>query len=264
MGSVAHRDWASPYRSTNRGMNMVEHQPGKLTIYLGYAAAVGKTYVMLEEAHKRKTDGADIVIGYFEPHSRKETIAKAEGLEMIPKRNICYHGVVLQEMDTDAVLARRPQICIVDELPHSNVPGSKHAKRWQDIEELLAHGIDVWTSMNIQHLHSLNEQVWRISAVRVHETVPDRILRQVDRIVLVDITPKSLLSRLQEGTVFDRNQVQRAFQHFFREPTLAALRELALRQLEYRVESQIVKTDQLAPTDDPVSHPGATAMKPLF
>jgi two-component system, OmpR family, sensor histidine kinase KdpD len=211
---------------------VAERRRGRLTIFTGYAAGVGKTYTMLEQAHERKAAGVDVVIGYFESHSRGETITKTEGLEIVPRKKIHYHGAVFEEMDTDAILERRPQVCIVDELPHSNVPGSDRVKRWQDVEVLLANGIDVWTTMNIQHLESLNDQIWRISGVRVHERVPDRVVEQADEIVFVDLTPQELLHRLRRGGVYEPREAERALQHFFREPTLEALRELAQRQAE--------------------------------
>lgn len=207
---------------------------------MGYAAGVGKTYKMLEEAQHLKASGADVVIGYFEPHGRKETIAKIEGLEVIPRKGIWYRDAPFEEMDTDAILARHPQVCIVDEFPHTNVPGSERAKRWEDVEVLLAAGIDVLTTMNIQHLESLNDQIRQISGVRVRETVPDWVVEQADEVVMVDLTPRALLNRLQRGVVYEREKAERALQNFFREQTLVALRELALRQTAHEVEHRIV------------------------
>src|SRR5712692_6680242 len=184
---------------------MPEHQRGKLTVFMGYAAGVGKTYHMLEEAQHMKGAGVDLVIGYLEPHGRKDTIAKAEGLELIPRKKIAYRGSTFEEMDTDAILARRPRVCLVDELPHTNVPGSERAKRWEDVQVLLDAGIDVLTTMNIQHLESLNDQVWNISGVRVRETVPDWVVQQADEVVMVDLTPRALLHRLQRGGAYGRD-----------------------------------------------------------
>src|SRR3984957_16765751 len=156
---------------------------GKLKIFLGYAAGVGKTYQMLEEAQEAKRSGRDVVIGFFEPHARKDTIAKTEGLETVPRRKIDYRGTLFEEMDPDAILRRHPEICVVDEFPHTNVPGSERGKRWEDVLALLDQGIDVMTTMNIQHIESLNDQVYQISGVRVPETIPDWILGEADEVV---------------------------------------------------------------------------------
>lgn len=203
---------------------------GKLKIYLGYAAGVGKTYQMLGDAQELSRGGLDVVIGYFEPHGRADTIAATEGLETIPRRKVEYRGRVFEEMDTEAILQRRPEVCIVDELPHSNIAGLERTRRWQDVNTLLAAGIDVLTTMNIQHLESLNDQVWQISGVRVRETIPDWIMKQADEVVLVDLTPGALINRLLRGVIYPSGQPQEAFENFFQEPTLAALRELAIRQ----------------------------------
>jgi two-component system, OmpR family, sensor histidine kinase KdpD len=219
---------------------MAELQRGKLKIFMGYAAGVGKTYKMLEEAQELKAAGVDVLIGYFEPHGRKDTIAKTEGIEIIPRRKVDYRDSVFEEMDTDAILARHPQVCLVDEFPHTNVPGSERLKRWEDVEELLAAGIDVVTTMNIQHLESLNDQVWQISGIRVRETVPDWVVQQANEVVMVDLTPRALLNRLQRGVVYEREKAERALQNFFREQTLVALRELALRQAAHEVEHRMV------------------------
>jgi len=231
---------------------MSEQQRGKLKIFMGYAAGVGKTYRMLDETQQLKASGVDIVVGYFEPHGRKETIAKTEGLELIPRKQLNYRGSVFEEMDTDAILARKPQICAVDEFPHTNVPGSERAKRWEDVEVLLGNGIDVLTTMNIQHLESLNDQVFQISGIRVRETVPDWVVQQADEVVMVDVTPRALLHRLQRGVVYERAKAEKALQNFFRESTLAALRELALRQAAHEVDSRI-GAEQQAAGEEPVS-----------
>ena len=209
---------------------------GQLRLYLGYAAGVGKTYRMLEEAQQLKREGKDIVVGYFEPHGRKDTIAKTVGLDMIPTRSINYRGVVLQEMDTPAIEARRPAICVVDELAHTNVPGSEHSKRWEDVQELLDAGINIMTNMNIQHLESLNDQIFRITGVRVRETVPDWFVKSADEVVMVDATTGALLNRLRRGDIYAPEKAQRAMENFFKESTLAALRELALRQTAHELE----------------------------
>ena len=196
---------------------------------------------MLEEAQALRGAGADIVIGYFEPHGRQDTIAKTAGLETVPRQNVQYRDALFEEMDTGAILARHPQICVVDEFPHTNVPGSERAKRWEDVQVLLAHGIDVLTTMNIQHLESLNDQIWHISGIRVRETVPDWVVEQADEVVMVDLTPRALLNRLQRGVVYERSKAERALQNFFREQTLVALRELALRQTAHEVEHRMVE-----------------------
>jgi two-component system sensor histidine kinase KdpD len=206
---------------------------------MGYAAGVGKTYRMLEGGQELKSDGVDVAIGYFEPHGRKDTIAKTEGLELIPRKNVEYRGSVFEEMDMDAILARNPQVCLVDEFPHTNVPGSERAKRWQDVQILLDAGIDVLTTMNIQHLESLNDQIWHISGVRVRETIPDWVIQQADEVVMTDVTPRALLHRLQRGVVYGKEKADRAMQNFFREQTLVALRELALRQAAHEVEQRL-------------------------
>ncbi|HTA68329.1 MAG TPA: sensor histidine kinase KdpD [Bryobacteraceae bacterium] len=223
---------------------MADRPPqGKLKIYLGYAAGVGKTYQMLEEAQELKRRGQDVVIGYFEPHGRLDTIARTEGLETIPRRKIDYRGTVFEEMDTDAILRRRPQVCVVDEFPHSNVPGLERTKRWQDVETLIGAGIDVLTTMNIQHLESLNDQIWQITGVRVRETIPDWVMQRADQVVMVDLTPRALLNRLARGVVYPPDKAQKALEHFFQESTLVALRELALRQTAHEVEIRQVDYD---------------------
>jgi two-component system, OmpR family, sensor histidine kinase KdpD len=217
---------------------MSETQRGKLRILLGYAAGVGKTYKMLEEARQLKREGRDIVVGYFEPHGRKDTIAKIEGLEVMPRRVIEYRGRQFEEMDTAAILERHPEICAVDEFPHTNIPGSERAKRWEDVTVLLDAGIDVITTMNIQHLESLNDQMREITSVQVRETIPDWVVKQADEVVLVDLPPRALLNRLQRGVIYGQDKAQRALDNFFKEPTLAALREMALRQTAHEVETR--------------------------
>src|SRR5512143_2191898 len=209
---------------------------GQLKLMLGFAAGVGKTYRMLEEGQKLKEQGVDIVVGYFEPHGRKDTISKAEGLPTVPRRKIEYRGIFFEEMDTTAILKRKPAICLVDELAHTNVPGSERTKRWEDVLLLLDAGIDVVTTMNVQHLESLNDQVWQITGVRVRETLPDWILEQANEVVMIDATPAALLNRLKRGVVYEPDKAQRALENFFKESTLVALRELALRQTAHEVE----------------------------
>ena len=191
---------------------------------------------MLEEAQHLQREAKDVVVGYFEPHGRKDTIAKTVGLEMIPTRSINYRGVVLQEMDAPAIRARHPAICVVDELAHTNVPGSECCKRWEDVQVLLDDGIDVLTNMNIQHLESLNDHIFRITGVRVRETVPDWFVKCADEVVMVDATTGALLNRLRRGDIYAPEKAQRAMDNFFKESTLAALRELALRQTAHELE----------------------------
>jgi two-component system sensor histidine kinase KdpD len=198
---------------------------------------------MLEEAQQLHRGGVDVVIGYFEPHGRQDTIAKTEGLEIIPRKKIDYRGSAFDEMDTDAVLARAPKVCLVDEFPHTNVPGSTRTKRWEDVQALVNAGIDVLTTMNIQHLESLNDQVWHITGVRIRETVPDWAVQQADEVVMVDLTPRALLHRLERGVVYSREKAERALENFFRESTLVALRELALRETAYELEHRSPDSD---------------------
>jgi two-component system sensor histidine kinase KdpD len=216
---------------------------GKLKIFMGYAAGVGKTYQMLEEARRLQARGVDVVIGYFESHNRPDTIAKAEGLESVPRKKISYRNATFEEMDADAILARHPQVAAVDEFPHTNVPGSPRAKRWEDIELLLDAGMDVLTTMNIQHLESLNDQVWQVTGIRVRETIPDWVVQQAGEVVMIDLTPRALLHRLERGVVYGREKAERAMQNFFRESTLVALRELALCQAAHEVEYRMVRDE---------------------
>ena len=209
---------------------------GHLKLLLGYAAGVGKTYRMLEEAQSLKRQGVDVVIGYFEPHCRQATIDMTQGLEMVPRRNLFYRGSQFGEMDMAAILRRKPQVCVVDEFAHTNVPTSERKKRWEDVRVLLDNGIDVLTNMNVQHLESLNDTVWQVSGVRVRETVPDWVVKEADEVVMVDLPPQALLNRLKRGVVYPQEKAQQALEHFFKEPTLVTLRELALRQAAHEVD----------------------------
>lgn len=209
---------------------------GQLKIVLGYAAGVGKTFRMLEDGQQLAAAGRDVVIGYFEPHGRADTIAKTAGLEMVPRRVIEYRGKRFEEMDTEAILTRRPEVCLVDEFPHTNIPGSARAKRWEDVLVLLDAGVDVITTMNIQHLESLNDRIREITGVQVRETVPDWVLQRAEELVLVDLTPHALLNRLDRGVVYAPDKARRAKENFFQEPALGALREMALRQAAHEVE----------------------------
>lgn len=227
---------SSTHASGDGEMESGTSERGQLKVFLGYAAGVGKSYRMLEEAHQIKQEGKDIVVGYFEHHGRKDTIARAVGLELIPRRTIDYRGSNFQDMDVAAILSRRPAICAVDELAHTNVPGLERAKRWEDVQILLDAGIDVMTNMNIQHLESLNDQVFTITGIRVRETVPDWFVKTAGEIVMVDTTTGALLNRLRRGDVYATEKAQSAMENFFKESTLTALRELALRQTAHELE----------------------------
>jgi two-component system sensor histidine kinase KdpD len=212
---------------------------GRLKVFLGACAGVGKTYAMLLAAREQKADGVDVVVGVVETHGRSETEALLEGLEILPRREVGYRGVTLTEFNLDAALGRRPQLVVVDELAHSNAPGSRHAKRWQDVEELLDGGLDVYTAINVQHLDSLSDVVGQITGVRIWETVPDRVFDEADEVELVDLPPDELLERLGEGKVYVPEAAENAAQNFFRKGNLMALRELALRRTAERVEAQM-------------------------
>jgi len=212
---------------------------GRLKIFLGANAGVGKTYAMLETARRQAEQGVDVVAGWIETHGRAETAALAAGLEALPPRRIRHRGIELAEFDLDAALARRPALLLVDELAHTNAPGSRHAKRWQDVEELIAAGLDVWTTLNVQHLESLNDVVAQITGVIVRETLPDRILAAADEVELIDLTPEELRQRLAEGKVYLGEQAKRAAESFFRQGNLHALRELALRATADRVDADV-------------------------
>ncbi len=211
---------------------------GKLKIYLGYAAGVGKTYQMLEEAHILALSGVDVVVGYFEPHDRPDTTALLTGLKIIPCRQVEYRGILFSEMDADAIARRHPQVALVDEFPHSNVPGVERAKRWEDVLYLLENGIDVWTTMNVQHLESLNDDVYQMSGVRIRETIPDWVVQQASEVVMVDLAPRALLNRLDRGAIYHGEKAESAKKNFFKESTLVGLREFALRETAFEVESR--------------------------
>ena len=201
----------------------------RLRIYIGAAPGVGKTYSMIEDAHTFRSEGVDVVIGFVEAYGRADTEARIDDLEIVPRRRIDYRGVVLEEMDVDAILARKPGLCVVDELAHTNVAGSRHQKRYQDVLQLLDAGIGVMTAVNIQHLETLNDAVSRVTGVRVRETVPDTFLDRADEIVNVDVSVEELQSRLRQGKVYKPEKVEQALANFFRESNISTLRELALR-----------------------------------
>ena len=211
---------------------------GRYKIFLGMAAGVGKTYRMLQEGHAEAEAGRDVVIGYLEPHERPETSAQARGLELVPRRSVAYRDVEVEEMDLQALLARAPQLALIDELAHTNPPGLEHRKRYEDIAEALEAGIDVFSTVNVQHLESLNDQVAELTGVRVRETVPDSVLGDADEVVLIDLTPQALVARLRAGKVYPRENVQAALENFFKIENLAALREVSLRQVAEDVESK--------------------------
>src|SRR5262252_1477134 len=217
---------------------------GRLKIFVGAAPGVGKTYEMLQTARAKRKEGVDVVVGVVETHGRKETEALLEGFEVLPRKPTIYINRILSEFDLDAALKRRASLILVDELAHTNVPGSRHPKRHQDVEELLEAGIDVYTTVNIQHIESLNDVVAQITRVRVREMVPDEILERADAIKLVDLTPDELIQRLKEGKIYVPKQAERALKHYFSPANLTALRELALRRTAERVDEQLLEEMQ--------------------
>jgi two-component system sensor histidine kinase KdpD len=216
---------------------------GRYKVFLGMAAGVGKTYRMLQEGQAEAMAGRDVVIGYLEPHGRTETLAQAEGLEVVPRRRVNYRDTLLEEMDLPAIRDRAPELCLIDELAHANAPGTEHPKRYEDIADVLAGGIDVFSTINVQHLESLNDQVAELTGTRVRETVPDAVLASADDVVLIDITPDSLIERLIAGKVYPRERVQAALNNFFKIENLSALREVALRQVAEEVEAKRIPAD---------------------
>lgn len=218
-----------------------DQQPrgGRLRVYLGAAAGVGKTYALLNEGRRRQERGTDVVIGYIETHGRSQTVAQLGTLEIVPRQKVSYRGILLEEMDTQAIIARHPEVALVDELAHTNVVGSQHPKRYLDVQDLLNAGIDVVTTLNVQHLESLNDLVASITGVRVRETLPDRILDQADEVELIDLAPNALRQRMKHGNIYPPERIQPALDNFFREGNLTALREIALRQTAEKTESQL-------------------------
>ena len=210
---------------------------GRLKVFLGMSPGVGKTYEMLAQAQRRKAEGRDVVVGLVETHGRRETEALTQGLEILPRKPIEYRGRTLLEFDIDAALARKPQLLLVDEFAHSNAPGSRHPKRWQDVVELIGAGVNVWTTLNVQHLESLVDVVWMITGVRQRETVPDGVISKADEIEIVDITPAELRQRLAEGKVYVPETARLASENFFKPENLTALRELALDRKSTRLNS---------------------------
>ena len=215
---------------------------GNLKIFFGYVAGVGKTYAMLEAAQHQVAAGIDVLLGYVEPHGRAETEALLEGMELLPARVVEYRELKLQELDLDAALTRSPQLILVDELAHTNAPGLRHAKRWQDVDELLSAGINVYTTMNVQHLESLNDIIAQITGVTVRETVPDSVFDEADSVEVVDLPPRELSQRLTEGKVYVPSRAAQAMESFFRPPNLGALREITLRRTADRVHAHLEST----------------------
>lgn len=218
-----------------------QNNRGHLKIVIGYAPGVGKTYAMLNEGNRRLKRGQDIVIGYVESHQREETDRQIGELEIIPRKRVAYNGIVMEEMDPDAIIARKPQTALIDELAHTNVPGSKNKKRYEDVEEILNAGINVITTLNIQHMESLNDVIKQITGIAVRETIPDYIVEKADEVVVVDITPDALQSRLKRGNVYNMDKIPQALKNFFRKGNLNALREIALRQTAEEVDEDLAE-----------------------
>lgn len=217
---------------------------GSWTIYIGSAPGVGKTYRMLQEAHDVKREGVDVVIGLVETHNRKETAALIRGLEVIPKRKIEYKGKTLEEMDAAAIIERKPDLVIIDELAHTNIPGSKNEKRYMDVEDILREGVNVLSAVNIQHIESVHDIVQQVTGVKVRERIPDRILDLANEVILIDVTPETLQKRLREGKIYEQHNIQQALTHFFTKNNLAALRELALREVADDVDDRIERLNR--------------------
>jgi two-component system sensor histidine kinase KdpD len=229
---------------------------GSHRVFLGMAAGVGKTYRMLQEGYSEAESGRDVVIGYLEAHGRRETEELARDLETVPRRAIVYRDTPVEEMNLPAILARAPELCLIDELAHTNVAGSEHTKRWEDVEVVLDAGIDVFSTVNVQHLESLNDQVAELTATRVRETIPDSVLGNADEVVLIDITPEALIERLRAGKIYRQDRIEAALNNFFRIENLSALREVSLRQVAQEVEAKRLVPS--GPTrEDRLSHAAA-------
>src|SRR6478752_378845 len=223
---------------------------GHLRVFLGMAAGVGKTFRMLLDGHSEQEAGRDVVIGLLETHRRVDTAKLAEGLPILPRRRVEYRGTTLEEMDLPGILLRAPELCLIDELAHTNVPGVEHHKRYEDVEDVLASGIDVFSTVNVQHLESLNDQVTELSGVRVRETIPDEVLGRAEEVVLIDVTPEALLDRLRAGKVYPPERIDAALNNFFRIENLSALREVALRQVAEEVEAKRLTTVLVGSRDE--------------
>ncbi len=218
---------------------LAKEKKGKLKIYIGMSAGVGKSYRMLQEAHNLQNNNINIKVGYIETHKRKETEALVEGLSVIPRRQVFYKGKLLDELDVQSILLLQPQVVIVDELAHTNIPGSKNEKRWQDVLDIIDAGIDVITAINIQHIESINEEVKHITGVEVQERVPDKILQLADEVVNIDLTADELITRLKEGKIYDKSKVEQALTNFFKPERILQLRELALKEVAGQVERKV-------------------------
>ncbi|HSD24428.1 MAG TPA: histidine kinase, partial [Solirubrobacterales bacterium] len=230
----------------------------RFKVFLGMAAGVGKTYRMLQEGHAERDAGRDVVIGYLEPHGRQETVEQAGELEVLPRRRVPYRETVLEEMDLPGVLRRAPELCLIDEMAHTNAPGLEHEKRYEDIEDVLDAGIDVFSTVNVQHLESLNDSVCELTGVRVRETMPDSALNAADEIVLMDLTPEALLARLRAGKIYPQERIDSALNNFFKVENLAALREVALRQVAEEVEAKRLVREPVGQREDRMSESPAT------
>jgi two-component system sensor histidine kinase KdpD len=233
---------------------------GRLKVYLGMAAGVGKTFRMLIEGRIELEAGRDVVIGLLETHGRAETAELAEGLSMLPRMRVSYRQTVIEEMDLRAILTRKPELCLIDELAHTNAPGTEHAKRWEDVEEIVEAGIDVLSTLNVQHLESLNDHITELSGIRVRETIPDAILARADEVVLIDLTPEALLDRLRAGKIYPAERIDAALNNFFRVENLAALREVALRQVAEEVGAKRLTTELVGSREESIAADAARAV----
>ncbi len=235
-----------------------ETRRGSLKVFLGMAAGVGKTYRMLQEGNAEAEADRDVVVGYLEPHGRTETVEQAGELEFVPRRRVPYRDTVLEEMDLRAVIKRAPELALVDELAHTNAPGLEHPKRYEDVKDILDAGIDVYSTVNVQHLESLNDSVCELTGVRVRETLPDAVLTSADEVVLMDLTPEALLARLREGKIYPSERIDSALNNFFRIENLAALREVALRQVAREVEAKRLVKEPVGQREDRLADSAAT------
>ena len=236
----------------------IEVDRGSLKVFLGMAAGVGKTYRMLQEGRAEAKEGRDVVVGYLEPHGRKETVEQSHGLEFVPRRQVTYRDTALEEMNLPAVIARAPDLALIDELAHTNAPGLEHEKRYEDVADVLAAGIDVYSTVNVQHLESLNDSVCELTGVRVRETMPDSVLNDADEVVLMDLTPETLLDRLRDGKIYPAERIDSALNNFFRIENLAALREVALRQVAQEVEAKRLVKEPLGQREDRLAESAAS------
>jgi two-component system sensor histidine kinase KdpD len=231
----------------------VASKRGHLKVFLGMAAGVGKTYRMLQEGYAEWQAGKDVVIGYLETHGRADIERLAEGMPVVARRRVPYRGMELEEMDLPGIIARAPELCLIDELAHSNAPGAEHPKRYEDVEEVVNAGIDVLSTLNVQHLESLNDRITELSGIRVRETIPDGVLARADEVVLIDLSPEALLERLRAGKIYPPERIDMALNNFFRVENLAMLREIALRQVAEEVEVKRLTTETVTPRHESLS-----------